>query len=177
MVDDLGGEDRDFGRLFVRHQARIYGYIRSLVPRRCDAEDILQETASVLWRKFSQFQPGTSFLAWSLQVARYQAMYYARKNRRNVLCLSEKMAEDLAEETIAQAVRLEGLRDALGHCLHRLSSGDRDLFEQRYHQETTTIDVAKNLGKPPTTVYNALARIRRALVECLTRFFGKEGVA
>jgi RNA polymerase sigma-70 factor (ECF subfamily) len=65
-------DEHDFGRLFVRYQSRIYGFIRSLVVHRDDAEDLLQETASVLWRKFGEFRPGSDFLARIIHELRNQ---------------------------------------------------------------------------------------------------------
>ena len=51
-------------RLWVQYQSRVYAYIRALVFRRADAEDILQEVAVVLWRKYDQFEPGSRFDQW-----------------------------------------------------------------------------------------------------------------
>lgn len=159
----------DFGRLFVEHQSRIYGFIRSLVPHRSDAEDILQETASVLWQKFAEFQPETNFLAWAIQVARLQAMCYRQKTQREVLRFSDVAVEALSQETLTLSELLADLREALSHCMENLSVADRHLFERRYQESKTSIDVAREMNRPPTTVYNALARIRRALVECVAR--------
>ena len=84
MADQRQSDECDFGRLFVQHEARIYGYIRSLVVHRADAEDLLQETASMLWQKFHEFQPGSNFLAWAMSVARFQCSTSAGK--RNTTC-------------------------------------------------------------------------------------------
>ena len=40
----------EFVRLLLRHERRIYAFIRSLLPNRDDAEDVLQETSIVLWK-------------------------------------------------------------------------------------------------------------------------------
>jgi DNA-directed RNA polymerase specialized sigma24 family protein len=40
----------------------IYVYILSLVSNTNDADDIMQETAAVLWRKFSEFNPDMAFV-------------------------------------------------------------------------------------------------------------------
>ena len=45
-----------FMRLLVANQPKIYAAIRSLGLRQHDAEDVLQDTASVLWRRFDEFQ-------------------------------------------------------------------------------------------------------------------------
>ena len=47
--------------LMTRHQRQIFAYIYTLVPRRHDAEDLLQETSLVICEKFSEFETGTDF--------------------------------------------------------------------------------------------------------------------
>ena len=174
MPDRSMHVENDFGRLFVQHQPQIYGYIRTLVFRSADAEDVLQDTASVLWQKFDEFRPGSSFLAWGLEVARYQVMQFQQQKRRESRHFSESFARRLADATLVQSKRLAAPRETLDECLGKLPAPDRNLFECRYHADVTAMDLARQLAKPPTTVYNALARIRRSLVECLTRAFAKE---
>ena len=48
----------EFMRLFGAHRRRLYQFILSLVPNVQDAEDVLQETNIILWRKFGGYQPG-----------------------------------------------------------------------------------------------------------------------
>lgn len=175
MSNASQSDEHDFGRLFVQYQPRIYGYIRSLVVGRDDAEDLLQETASVLWRKFDEFQPGSNFLAWALSVARYQVLYFRQQQRRNVLQFSERFIDAVAADTVADSVWLGDLQEMLDECMERLTPPDRDLIALRYQSDATTKSVAEQLGRPPSTVYNAIHRIRRALVECVERAMKKEG--
>ena len=51
-------------------QSRIYAYILMLVHNHNDAEDLLQETASILWEKFDEYIPEKSFAAWAVGIAR-----------------------------------------------------------------------------------------------------------
>jgi RNA polymerase sigma-70 factor, ECF subfamily len=175
MSDAPRSNEHDFGRLFVQYQPRIYGYIRSLVVCRADAEDLLQETASVLWRKFDQFQPGSNFLAWALQVARFQVMYFRQRQRRNVLQFSEKFLDAVAADTVAESARLGDLQRLLDACMERLAAADRELFALHYRSDATARSMAEQLGRPASTVYNAINRIRRALAECVQRALKKEG--
>jgi RNA polymerase sigma-70 factor, ECF subfamily len=171
----LPSADCDFGRLFVRYQARIYGYIRSMVVHRTDAEDLLQETASVLWRKFDEFRPGTDFLAWALQVARYQVLYFRQRRKRDVLQFSDRFVEVMISDTVAEAARLGDLQELLDGCLDKLPQTDRDLFELRYQSDLPTRALAEQLGRPSSTVYNALNRIRRAVVQCVEQALRRSG--
>ena len=74
---DEPGTDRhaQFLRLYTRHQHRILAYIYTLVPNRADAEDLLQDTAVLLWEKFAQFELGTDFIAWACRVAFLKIAY------------------------------------------------------------------------------------------------------
>ena len=71
----------EFMRLFLSCQPRIFAFIRSLVFSRADADDVLQETALVLWEKFARFEPGTRFDRWAFRIAHFQVMYHRQKKR------------------------------------------------------------------------------------------------
>jgi len=58
-----------FVKLFMRHQNQIYAYILTYVPHAADADDIMQEAATVAWEKFGAFQPGTDFALWVKRIA------------------------------------------------------------------------------------------------------------
>ena len=174
MPDNVGPDDRDFGRLFTRYQPRIYGYICSLVAHRSDAEDLLQETASVLWQKFGEFQPGLNFLAWALQVARYQVLYFRQRQKRNVLQFSERFIGAVGADVAAESLRLGELERLLAECVQQLSPAERELFVLRYQPEATTKSLAEKLGRPASTIYDRINRIRRVSTDCVERAFKKE---
>ncbi len=161
--------DRDFGRLLMEYRGRIYSFIRSLVVHRADAEDLLQETASVLWQKFDEFQPGSNFIAWALQVARYEVLKLRHRQRRDVLQFSETFIDLVAADTTKESARLGDLQELLSQCMDRLPPADRDLFELRYQSDVPVKSLAAQLGRPVSTIYNAINRIRRTLVECVRR--------
>ena len=101
-------------------------------------------------------------------------MYFRQRQRRDVLRFSEAFVDAVAEETVAQSDQLSKMQDALAGCLEKLSPEDRELFRRRYQSDTTTKSIAEQLGRPASTVYNAIARIRRALAECVRRTLAKE---
>ena len=149
MPDNLGPDDRDFGRLFARYQPRIYGYIRSLVAHRNDAEDLLQETASILWQKFGEFQAGSDFLAWALRVARYEVLHFRQRQKRNVLQFSERFIDAVGVDVATESLRLGDIERLLAECVEQLSSAERELFVLRYQSDVTTKSLAEKLGGRP----------------------------
>ena len=60
----------DFERLVMEHKSTIYSVCYMFTETKIEADDLFQETSSVLWQKFDQFQPGTDFYAWACRTAR-----------------------------------------------------------------------------------------------------------
>ena len=61
----------EFVELSSSHQRQLLGYIFTLVGNMDDAEDLLQQTNLILWRKFDDYQPGTDFIRWACYVAAF----------------------------------------------------------------------------------------------------------
>src|SRR4051812_23964504 len=74
-----------FLRLWEAHRRRVFHFILALLPAVQDAEDVLQETSIVLWRKFGEFEPGTNFLSWAHKVAHFEVLRHRRKGGRHQL--------------------------------------------------------------------------------------------
>ncbi len=162
-------KNEQFVQQFVRVEPRIYAYIRALVFNRSDADDLLQEVAAVLWRKFDEFQPGTSFEAWAFAVTRNQVLYFRQKQARNVLAFSQPVFDVVAETMQARSDRQEEFQQALSECLQRLSRRDREWLTQRYQPGATLASVARAVGRSPSTVSRALSRIQSLLLRCVHR--------
>jgi RNA polymerase sigma-70 factor (ECF subfamily) len=154
-------------RLFLSCEPRIYAFVRSLVFSRADADDILQETALVLWEKFDQFEPGTHFDRWAYRVAHLQAMYHRQKKARDRLEFSDAFLDRLAGEVAAEGDRLEATHAALTGCVADLPEIDRELVRQRYRPDSTNRDVARTTGRSESAISRALNRIHLALFLCI----------
>ena len=171
---DLPREER-FLRLLLTYERRIFGSLLALVPNWSDAEDLLQETSAVLWRKFDEFAPGTDFAAWALSVARYQVLNFRKKQRRSQARFSEQTVEALADQMLALAGQADARLEALEQCLGKLSGKDRELVRLRYQPDATTQSVAAGVGRSLRAVYKALNRIHEQLLSCVRQALAAEG--
>jgi len=152
------------------------GFLCAITPNYQDAEDLLQQTALTMWRKFSDFEPGTSFVAWGCQIARYKAMNLARSRRATAL---DDDVIDLLLVTQQQQEPEERLarRRALSGCLEKLPGDDRRLIETAYGDGRSIKELAAEVGRSAGGVYNSLARIRSTLYRCIQVTLTKEGYA
>lgn len=157
--------------LFIRHERRIYAYIFTLVPRRADADDLLQETSLVLWDKFDVTNPPTDFLAWGRRIAYHKVLDYYKKSKRADARLSQvflnRVSESAADTKLVP--QLEERREALAACVEKLPPRARDLLTYRFVEGATTQSTAELVGKSVDAVYKALAKLRQSLFECVQK--------
>ncbi len=161
-------KNRDFVRLFTRDSRAIYSYILTLLLNQPDADEVYQETSSVMWEKFGQFEPGSNFYAWACRIAYYEVHNF-RKRRRPQVPVSDRIIDLLAAETSALCDELLARQEALQDCLSKLKDDDRRLIERRYWSEQPVKTIAKVIDKPAHWVYRALSRIHDVLFRCVER--------
>ncbi len=171
------GERRErFLQLFLANERRIYGFILALVPAWSDADDLLQETSAVMWRKWDEFTPGTDFVAWALRIARYEVLSYRKRRGRDRSLFSDRTDALLADLAAAPGRAADARRDALEACLAELNDRDRELIRLRYQPGATTQEVADRAGRSLKAVYKALNRIHEQLLMCIRKRLAVEGL-
>jgi RNA polymerase sigma-70 factor (ECF subfamily) len=169
-------QQTDFVDLLSRHRTRIFGYIVALVQNTADAEDLFQQASMILWKKFDQYDPERSFPNWACTIARFEVMNFIRRERRSRVSFNEELLARLATVRSPRCDRVEDdLQDALANCLLRLSDSDHRLVHACYGDRFSIKQAAEQIGRPVDSVYKSLNRIRRALLQCVTRKLGAEG--
>lgn len=161
--------DAEFIKEFTRHQRPVFLFILSQISNPVEAEEILQETNLVIWNKFEQFELGTNFRAWACQIARYEVLKWLDRNRRDKHYFSDDLMQQIAEESLEESSEWELRREALTHCLQKLSPEDLELVQIRYAPGQSGKGAAETIDRPVNSVYQSLGRIRRALMECIRR--------
>ena len=162
-----------FLRAYTENEPALRAFVRRLVPRRPDADDVLQDIAVVLWEKFASFDSGTDFRAWAFRVARYEVLAWIRDRSRDRLVLDEDVAQTIAEESLQCDQILQEQREALAVCMQKIPRDKRQLILSAYSREATTEDLAVQSGRSVPGFYQWLHRMRRLLLECIQKTAGK----
>lgn len=158
-----------FVRYQTRHQRRVFSFILTLVPHWNDAEEVLQETSLVLWRKFSDFQPGTSYISWANRVAYFEVQKFRERRKKADLLFSNELIDALASQADEMRELLSDQHDAVQFCLAKLPADDRKLIVSRYLSGASARSLAQELDRTLESVCNSLKRIRFALLHCVQR--------
>jgi RNA polymerase sigma-70 factor (ECF subfamily) len=159
----------DFVQRFVAVQARLYGYIATLVPSRADADELFQQTSLVLWRKHGEFDPSRDFLRWACGIAHNLIRNFRKQHRRERVALSDALLDRLASLRDTARQRLDAQLEWLVRCLDELPPHQRETLELCYLGGQPIGEVAAQQQLSPGVLYKRLDRIRWGLVDCIRR--------
>ena len=161
----------------ARHQSRLRAFVRCLLVRSSDVDDVLQDINAVLWEKADEFEPGTDFWAWASQIARYKVLNQVRKYGRERLVFDLPTVQRLADVAQQRLQEFDSRREALDHCLNKLAPVQRQLIDLRYVDGHAIDRIAETVGRPAGSIRQTLYRIRAALLDCIQRRLSSEGAA
>ena len=161
--------------LMTRHQRQIFAYIYTLVPRRHDAEDLLQETSVVICEKFHEFRPGSDFVAWACQIAWWRIRYSRQKFARSKVVFDQTVLDAVARTASEMHAEIDVRHVALAACLEKLPTRDREFVLTRYEPDGGVEEAARRTGRSIEAAYKALTRIRKLLFDCVTHQLATPG--
>ena len=164
----LGGSERAFEELLLRHKQKIYGSIYLFVKDSNLAEDIFQEVFIKIidtLRKGKYNHEG-KFLQWALRISYNMCVDYFRRNKRkpkttttdsfdifDVLPLSDLNAE--------QAMVRDQTHDKIKDLLDLLPEKQREVVILRHYADMSFKEISKLTR---VSINTALGRMRYALI-------------
>ena len=160
-----------FLRLYAECEVALHTFVRSMLPTREEALEVMQEVIVILWQKFSQVD---DFRPWAFGVARLAALRRLERRKRDRHVFDSELVSQLADEAAAMNVRHSDQREALESCLEKLPATQRELVIIAYTKGTRMDDLAARRGQTPVSLYKLLHRIRQALLECVRRTLAQE---
>ena len=156
-------------QLLTNVQQPLRRYIRTLVPHRADAEDVLQEANLLIWRQIESYRQDTDFAAWACKIAYYQVLTLRKQKARSRLQFSDALVEQLAVNVVKNPGWNGTDVETFELCIEKLALQDQELIRLRYEPGATVDSVARQVGRSTKAVYNAMSRICTWLLECIQR--------
>jgi RNA polymerase sigma-70 factor (ECF subfamily) len=156
-----------FMRLLLANEREIMRYVCALVPSTNDAEEIVQQTAILLWEKFDQYDQSRPFAPWACRFALNVSKQWMARRKRWSKLLEGGLAEELAMRREELKPQFDARRAQLKHCLQKLPSEQRTIVESYYFEKQGIDSIAEQTGRSVEAVYKALQRIRRQLRSCI----------
>jgi RNA polymerase sigma-70 factor (ECF subfamily) len=159
-----GGDREAFERALAPYLPMLYAYSRSICADHHIAEDVVQDTALIAYRKLRFLFPEVDFGTWLKGIARRQALSEKRKAGR-LRPVVEEILEAVYDDPSPTAVAPE--REALEACLKKLKGQPAKIVGAHYFDGEKLIDIARLMNLNCNTVRTVLHRARLALEECV----------
>ena len=164
-----------FMRLWTSAQPAVANYVHALVRDHSAAKDVLQETALVLFRRFTDYDGQRPFLAWALGIARFQVMGLQRDAARSRVAFDDELLARFTDTWAELAPASSDRSAVLQSCIERLAAHAHRLVQLRYFEDLTAEQIAQRLGGNGPAVRVNLQRIREQLRVCVERQLHLDG--
>lgn len=159
LLDRVAGGDRAaFATLYDRYASRVFRFALSIVRQAYLAEEVMQETMIVVWKKAKTFRGNAKASTWILGIARNLAFNLLRKEKRGERLPEEKLAESNPAKQVEMAVHVD-------RALQMLPDHHREVMHLVFYEEMTLREAAAILGIPEGTVKSRMHHARKALAK------------
>ena len=174
------GRVEAFEAIFRRYQARIYTFLRHMVGRPQEAEDLTQVTFVRAWDSIAGLRSPSALGAWLHRIAANAARDYLKSARRRFEVPLVEQADDwlpAAGESSgdpAQSVLDAEAKAAVRMAIAALPDQHRAVVVMHHLEDMSVGDIARALGVRPGTVMSRLSRAREALRDALAQHLDVE---
>jgi RNA polymerase sigma factor (sigma-70 family) len=165
--------ERDAGRfqsLYSAHYGAVVAYARRRTADIVDAQDVVAETFTIVWRRLPEVPEGDAALPWLYGVAR-RVLANQRRGSRRRADLSARLVGQVGQsiDVEGQVVAGDERRTVLA-ALARLRPADQEILRLAVWEELPHRDIAGVVGCSESSVAVRLHRARTRL----GREIGKE---
>jgi RNA polymerase sigma-70 factor, ECF subfamily len=160
------GDDSAFDALYKRFSGPLYGMAYRMMNDAKEAEDVLQEGFTYIWRKAATFDPNRSSpFAWAVMITRNKAIDRLRVRQR-IEKLRERVTTEESfhqdkDEASANEPTLRERGTLVRSALREIPEEQRQALELAFFSGLTHEQIAERLDTPLGTIK---ARIRRGLL-------------
>ncbi len=164
------GNRAAFETLYRETSARLFGICLRVLPERAEAEEVLQEVFTSVWRKASQFEPTRAgAMSWLGMMARNKAIDRLRALPARAVRASLQFAQEVEDPAPSPAQQAEALteRERLERCLEQLEPKRRSLIREAFFGGLTYEELAAHLQAPLGSIKSWIRRGLLQLRACL----------
>lgn len=163
------GDEQAHAAIYAHYGSRLFTLIYRLVPRRAQAEDLLQEVFVDVLRHIASFNGSGSFGGWLHSIAVNKCLSHLRSPwRRSVMWLDDATTVELEESQLSATLEVEHARHAeIETALRKLSPLSRAVVWLHDVEGYTHAEIGQRLGRTVSFSKSQLARAHARLRELL----------
>jgi len=156
-----GGCLESFESLVGQLEKPLYRFLLSKTRNHHQAEDLLQDTFLITYRKLNQFNPVYPFSSWIFTIANRLAISYFRKHKP----MQEEHEIPTDKTPRCEVIAAETSENLWVKARHLLSANYYTALWLFYTESMTIEQIAESMNRKPNTVKVWLHRARKKLAQ------------
>lgn len=168
----LGGDQKAYESLLVRHRKAIFHVVTKIVRNQDEAQDLVQETFMKAFNALASYRSEYRFSTWLYKIAANCAIDFVRKKRIEALSLDRPIQTkdgqvefelpDRTWDPERNLVRKQKLK-SIDEAIDSLPDKYREVIIYRHRDDKSYEEIADILGTPVGTVKARIFRARELL--------------
>ena len=174
------GDERAFGEMVSRYEAKVYSLALKMVRNPEDAEDILQDTFLRAYRGIKSFKGDSTFSTWIYRITANSALMRLRKKQLPTVSIEDAEERetpvaiaDWGPGPVEQVLNRE-LQQLMDEAIEALPAEFRQVFVLRDIEELSNTEVADILDLSVAAVKSRLHRARLKVRNRLAPYFTEQ---
>ncbi|MCZ6755196.1 MAG: RNA polymerase sigma factor [Gemmatimonadetes bacterium] len=164
------GDHTLFRRLVDAHTPRLIAFVRPFADGEDDAEDLVQETWQLVYRKRETFRGTGTLLGWIYSIARNVCLGRRRRvAARSAVSPDPDLHMGEGAMPVERVVEAAEFRRDLNEAIMQLPDRERDVVILRLLEQRSTLETASALGCAEGTVkaalHHAVGKLRTSIKE------------
>ena len=165
------GSEAHFSQLYQRYFQRIYSFVYTRIRNHADAEEIVQETFTAVFRSFESYRGTSSLLSW---------IYGIAKNTLNASLCRKKIEGERLNALGSEAIRSQSViadcnpeehltmrryTETIKARLESISEWQSEVFVMRHLENMSIQEISTRTDRSSDAIRSSLYRVKRLLFE------------
>jgi RNA polymerase sigma-70 factor (ECF subfamily) len=160
-----------FDELYSRYFQRIYNFVYGRIRNHADAEEIVQETFTIVFSSMDKYSERSSLLSWIYGIARNTTNNGLRQAKNSSLRMQEigheqlRPAKSFASCTPEEQLSIQRYLKNVVEQLEDFGAWQVEIFDMRHLQNLSIREISKRTQRSSDSVRSCLYRVKRVLLE------------
>jgi RNA polymerase sigma-70 factor, ECF subfamily len=162
LLQRVADRDRQaFEELYNSYHRRLSRFLMRLAPRYDFAEEIINDTFWVVWRKAGEFRGASRVSTWIMGIA-YRRALRALRDERHVATTDRRMSDEDMPDSVDSAANAD-MQDWISRGLAELPEEQRLSLELAYFLGYSCEEISAITGSPVGTIKARMFHAREKL--------------
>lgn len=165
------GSESHFRELYERYFQRVYNFSYLRVRNHADAEEIVQETFTAVFRSIEAFRGQSALLSWIYGIAKNTVNNHLRRSKAKDGWL-EQVEADVVQPSVSfsscnpeEQLSMRRYAEAINQRLGSISQWQAEVFLLRHVENLPIQEIARRTERSSDAIRSSLYRVKRLLVE------------